>query len=91
MSLILRLLYRPVPEKLPEIFSNLGQDYEERVLPSIGNEVLKAVVAQYDAGQLIAERELVSTKIREVLTQRASDFNITLDDVAIVLTYNAAL
>jgi prohibitin 1 len=42
-------LFRPVEEKLPEILNNLGQDYDEKVLPSIGNEVLKAVVAQYNA------------------------------------------
>jgi len=42
-------LYRPVEEKLPEILNNLGLDYDERVLPSIGNEVLKSVVAQYNA------------------------------------------
>ncbi len=32
----------------------------DRVLPSIGNEVLKAIVAQFDAGELITQRELVS-------------------------------
>jgi len=45
VDLSLRLLYRPVEEKLPEILNNLGIDYDERVLPSIGNEVLKSVVA----------------------------------------------
>ena len=34
---------------LPEAFSKYGVDYDQRVLPSLGNEVLKAVVAQYDA------------------------------------------
>ena len=29
---------------------NLGTDWDERVLPSIGNEVVKAVVAQYQVG-----------------------------------------
>jgi prohibitin 1 len=42
-------LYRPVEEKLGEIINNLGMDYDERVIPSIGNEVLKQVVAQYNA------------------------------------------
>jgi len=40
----LRILYRPKAEILPKIFSTLGLDYEERVLPSITNEVLKSVV-----------------------------------------------
>jgi len=45
VDLSLRILYRPVEEKLAEIINNLGLDYDERVIPSIGNEVLKSVVA----------------------------------------------
>lgn len=44
VNISLRTLYRPKEDFLPKIFSNLGLDYEERVLPSIINEVLKAVV-----------------------------------------------
>ena len=45
VELSLRILYRPIENKLPEILNNIGIDYDERVIPSIGNEVLKAVVA----------------------------------------------
>ncbi|GJP80884.1 hypothetical protein CLOP_g11083 [Closterium sp. NIES-67] len=49
------------PPTCPTIFKTLGTDYDERVLPSIGNEVLKAVVAQFNADQLLTERPYVST------------------------------
>ena len=62
---------------------NLGQDYDERVLPSIGNEVLKSIVAQFDAAELITQREAVSNRIRADLLLRASEFNIALEDVSI--------
>tara|TARA_R110002050_G_scaffold51140_5_gene117810 strand:- start:1572 stop:2000 length:429 start_codon:yes stop_codon:yes gene_type:complete len=41
VRLTVRLLYQPVIEKLPWIYSEVGENYAERVLPSIGNEVLK--------------------------------------------------
>jgi prohibitin 1 len=58
--------------------------YDERVLPSIGNEVLKATVAQFDAAELITQREVVSARIRQDLLNRAKEFNILLEDVSIV-------
>lgn len=36
----LRVLYRPDPENLPLLYKQYGADYAQRVLPSIGNEVL---------------------------------------------------
>ncbi|GAA0186271.1 hypothetical protein LIER_33559 [Lithospermum erythrorhizon] len=79
----LRVLTRPVPDQLPTIYRSLGENFNERVLPSIIHETLKSVVAQYNASQLITQREAVSRQIRMVLTARAKTFNIALDDVAI--------
>ncbi|GJN67924.1 prohibitin PHB1 [Purpureocillium lilacinum] len=83
VSLTLRVLHRPNVKALPKIYQNLGVDYDERVLPSIGNEVLKAIVAQFDAAELITQRETVSQRIRSELTRRAAEFNIALEDVSI--------
>lgn len=82
VNLTLRVLSKPNKEELPTIYSRLGKDWDERVLPSIGNEVLKAIVAQYNAEQLLTQREKVSGQIRETLTARARQFHIELDDVS---------
>ena len=54
-----------------------------RILPSIAPEVLKAVVAQYDAEQLLTQREMVSRQIREQLIERADTFHLELTDISI--------
>ena len=58
-------------------------DFDQRVLPSIVNEVTKAVVAQYNAAELLTKRDAVSRQIRESLSSRSADFKIILDDVSI--------
>jgi prohibitin 1 len=83
VNIKLRVLWRPVVEDLPKLYRELGTDFDERVLPSIGNEVLKAVVAQYDAEELLSKRAEVSNRIKKDLTKRASHFHLMLDDVAI--------
>jgi hypothetical protein len=59
VTITLRVLSRPDVAHLSKIYQSLGMDYDERVLPSIGNEVLKSIVAQFDAAELITQREVV--------------------------------
>lgn len=88
VTIHVRMLYRPEISALPKIHTSLGAEYDERVLPSIANEVLKATIAQYDADQLLKLREQVSQEIRDAIVARAANFGILMDDVSIThLTY----
>jgi len=88
VTIHVRMLFKPDITGLPQIHKTLGEDYDERVIPSIANEVMKATIAQYNAEQLLTQREHVSKEIREAIVQRAAQFNILMDDISIThLTY----
>lgn len=54
VNITLRILFRPVASQLPRIFTSIGEDYDERVLPSITTEILKSVVV---SGQTLQGQE----------------------------------
>ncbi|CAL5417819.1 unnamed protein product [Camellia sinensis] len=91
VNLTLRVLSRPEVSQFSPNLPN-PRPRIRRESPSIGNEALKAVVAQFNVDQLFTERPSVSALVRESLVRRAKDFNIVLDDVAIThLSYGAEI
>lgn len=48
-----RVMYRPDQSDLQGLYRLYGADFDQRVLPSITNETIRSIVAQYNAGQLL--------------------------------------
>lgn len=83
VNMAVRVLYQPNPEALHTIYRNLGVNYPETVLPSLINEIIKAVIAQFNASDLLTRRPEVSLRIAQQLQERAARFNIIISDVSI--------
>lgn len=79
----IRILHKP-GENLPELYRLLGMEYNKRLLISIGNEVMKAVLAQFNVSELLIRREEVSARINELLRNRCRTYHVDVEDVSIV-------
>ncbi|EPY42715.1 prohibitin [Angomonas deanei] len=78
-----RVLYQPDVNELHQIYRHLGVNYSETVLPSLINEIIRAVIAQFNAADLLQKRPEVSHQIALMLAERAKRFSIVITDVSI--------
>eukprot|EP01012_Entosiphon_sulcatum_P020641 TRINITY_DN2554_c0_g1_i1.p1 TRINITY_DN2554_c0_g1~~TRINITY_DN2554_c0_g1_i1.p1 ORF type:complete len:305 (+),score=54.33 TRINITY_DN2554_c0_g1_i1:65-916(+) len=83
VEMTIRILHKP-GENLPELYRLLGMEYNKRLLISIGNEVMKAVLAQFNVSELLIRREEVSARINELLRNRCKTYHVDVEDVSIV-------
>ena len=84
VNIRLRVLFRPQVDRLTQLYRTFNVDYDERILPSISNEILKAVVAEYKAEELIQKRDAVSARIFQLMTEKVEQFGLILEDLSLV-------
>ncbi|HBB34704.1 MAG TPA: band 7 protein [Cyanobacteria bacterium UBA8803] len=75
-----------IPEEANAIFQQIGdrQQVIERIINPAVEEVLKAVMAQYTAEEIITKRGALKTGVDNLLTDRLSTYHITVDDISLV-------
>ncbi|HLP89437.1 MAG TPA: prohibitin family protein [Nostocaceae cyanobacterium] len=68
------------------IFQQIGdeKDIIDRIINPAVEEVLKAVIAQYTAEEVITKRGEVKTGLDDALNTRLGSYNIAVDDISLV-------
>ncbi len=84
IEISVRILFKPNEQSLYYIYKDQGKNFSDRVIPSITHEIIKSVVARYNADQLLTQREKVSLEIKQGLINKANEFNLVFEDVAII-------
>jgi prohibitin 2 len=80
----LALNYHVLPDMANIVYQSIGVEFKDRVIDPAILEVVKAVSARYTAEELITKRPLVSEEMRQALSERLKNHNITVDAFSIV-------
>ncbi len=76
--------YHLAPEKVNNIWQEIGRDYNSRIISPSIQEAVKAVTAKFTAEELIIKREDVKDQIKMNLAERLVKNNIIVDEINII-------
>ncbi len=84
VSAVLAVNYRIDKGMSQSIYRNVGNAYESVIVVPAVHEVLKAVVAEYTASTLVADRSTVSVELDNNMKQKLANSGIVVEDFNII-------
>lgn len=84
VSAVLAVNYRVDKGQSHTVYQNVGLSYENVVIIPAVHEVLKAVVAQYTASELVSDRSVVSVQLDEHIKAKLGSAGIIVEDLNII-------
>lgn len=76
--------YRITPERVPEIYTQIGLGYSDKIIYPLEQETNKAITSQYTAVELITKREEVRQKMKDTLAEKLAPRGIIVEEISIV-------
>jgi regulator of protease activity HflC (stomatin/prohibitin superfamily) len=75
-----------IPEKTNLVFQQIGNESSiiNRIIDPAVEEVLKAVMAEYTAEEIITKRRQVKAEVDSFLTDRLNPYYLAIDDISLV-------
>lgn len=83
VGMTLTVNYQLDPAKAVSLFTNVGRDWFDKLVPSRVNQIVKDTTVQYPATSLGPNREAVKQKILEKLNTALNPYSVTVVDVNI--------
>ncbi|KAG6578387.1 Prohibitin-1, mitochondrial, partial [Cucurbita argyrosperma subsp. sororia] len=83
VTVTVRTLSRPDITQLSSMVSSLGNNHADEVIKSILLEVLNYVISKSTAENFSIDLPVISSSIREILSKRAKQFGVVLEDFCI--------
>lgn len=77
------LNYSLSADTAPKVFRESGVDYESKILEPAAHEVLKAIMAQHQASEILQKRSLVKADIQKTLATWLAKYGIELKEVSL--------
>ena len=77
------LNYQLQAAKVGEIYRNMRQDYENRIIQPFIQEAVKSTTANFDAEQLITQRPRVKEELQNLMTKRLAPLGIGVVELSI--------
>lgn len=84
VDMAVALNYHIIPDQANIVYQTIGVEFKERIIDPAIQEVMKAVSARYTAEELITKRPAVSSEMKEALTSRLLESNISVDAFSII-------
>lgn len=76
--------YRLVSDKSPEMYKNVGIDYQTVLITPVVQECMKSATAKYTAEELITERAAVGDEVKTALDSKLNSYGIYIEKFNIV-------
>jgi len=88
--------YHLETSSVPQLYRDLGLDYQIKLIQPLEQEIVKATTAKFTAEELITRREEVRLEVKNVLHERLVERGIIVEEVSLVNfdfspSFNAAI
>ncbi|MDE6036476.1 MAG: prohibitin family protein [Ruminococcus sp.] len=84
VSSTLAVNYRLISDKSPDMYKNVGIDYQTVLITPVVQECFKSATANYTAEQLITERQAVGDEVKNALESKLNGYGIYIEKFNIV-------